>query len=178
LTELEYKIKNAQKGNEQAFKQLFDAFSSTVFSVCMRYLKENDDAKDLMQEVFIRLFSKLSDFKFQGSFEGWLKRMTVHMAIDKIRKEKNWLKMEELNHAAYDEVSEIDILSQMSVVELLKLIKELPPAYGLVFNMYVIEGYKHAEISDLLGISVGTSKSNLHDARKILQKRINIIMNG
>ena len=173
-------IRKAQDGDEQAFRHIFDACSSIVYSISLRYMKDEDEARDLMQEVFIRLFKKIKEFKFQGSFDGWLKRMTVNMAIDEIRKGKPWIGNERIEdqNDLQSEFSAEDILGQLSASELLEIIRELPKVYGLVFNMYVIEGFKHAEIAKFLGISEGTSKSNLHDARKLLQKRVNNVLNG
>lgn len=133
-----------------------------------------------MQEVFIKLYFRLSEFRFEGSFEGWLKKLTVNLAIDEIRKSKNWNKLQTTTErsSANDEIVSEEIYSDLAVQDLLKLVIELPPVYRLIFNLYAIEGYKHHEIASMLGISEGTSKSNLHDARKLLQKRLNRIMNG
>ncbi len=143
-------------------------------------MRNSEEAKDLMQEVFIKLYFRLSEFRFEGSFEGWLKKLTVNLAIDEIRKSKNWNKLQTTTErsSANDEIVSEEIYSDLAVQDLLKLVIELPPVYRLIFNLYAIEGYKHHEIASMLGISEGTSKSNLHDARKLLQKRLNRIMNG
>ncbi|UBM59176.1 sigma-70 family RNA polymerase sigma factor [Marinilongibacter aquaticus] len=180
MTELEKTIGEAQAGNEQAFRSLFEAYGSMVFSIGLRYMGDQDAAKDLLQETFIKLHSKIKNYEFKGSFEGWLKRMAVNTAVDEIRKHRIWSLAERMEENMWEAsaLSSEEILSELSAQELLELIRALPTAYGLVFNLYVIEGYKHTEIAKMLGISEGTSKSNLHDARKLLRKRVNLIMNG
>jgi RNA polymerase sigma factor (sigma-70 family) len=178
LDQNDHIIKQAQKGDEQAFKELFENFSGIVYGISLRYLKNEDDAKDLMQEAFIKMFGRLKEYKFSGSFEGWLRRLTVHMAIDVIRRKK--IRFENDNMLFVEEIAEVSIpeeaISILNTKELLKLILDLPNAYGLVFNLYVIEGFKHSEIAKKLGISEGTSKSNLHDARKYLQKKLKTVL--
>lgn len=177
MTVNEKTIKRAQKGDEDAFQELFDAYASMVYSVGLRYMKDEDAAKDLMQEVFIKLFKKLKDFKFDGSFEGWLRKMTVFMAIDELRKKKEIFERFDAGSSVgfVAESSLVNALEALEAQDLLTLIKTLPRVYEIVFNLYAIEGYKHTEIAEMLHISVGTSKSNLHDARRILKEKIKVI---
>lgn len=170
-------IKRAQNGDEIAFQMLFDACASLVFSVCMRYMKDNEEAKDLMQEVFVKLFSKLKDYNFKGSFEGWLRKMTVFAAIDELRKRKEIIQsLDEVVRPGLEaDHNSVNVLEALAAEDLMILIRGLPRVYGLVFNLYAIEGYKHHEIAQMLNISEGTSKSNLHDARRILKSKLKVI---
>jgi RNA polymerase sigma-70 factor (ECF subfamily) len=149
-----------------------------MFTVCLRYASSREEAKDLLQEGFIKVFDCLHQFKFEGSFEGWMKRVIVNNALQKIRSKSHLHAIVPIEDAQQTQaVSPQEIFSHLSTKELLQMVQELPTIYRLVFNLYVFEGMKHKEISKLLGISEGTSKSNLHDARVILQKKLREIVN-
>jgi len=145
-------------------------FAGRMFSLCLRYADNEDEAKDNLQEGFIRVFRKIKQYRFEGSFEGWMRKIMVNISLQKYR---DRLKMnpvyelegvrEQASETASDLVTEKDLL---------QMISELPPRYRLVFNMYAIEGYSHKEISEMLGITEGTSKSNLSRARDILQNKL------
>lgn len=144
-----------------------------MFTVCLRYSSSREEAKDLLQEGFIKVFDCLHQFKFEGSFEGWMKRVMANNALQKIRGKSHLHAIVPIDEASQSgAVSQQEILSHLGTKELLLLIQQLPAIYRLVFNLYVFEGMKHKEIATLLGISEGTSKSNLHDARAILQRKI------
>jgi RNA polymerase sigma-70 factor, ECF subfamily len=144
-----------------------------MYTVCLRYANGRDEAKDLLQEGFIKVFDCLHQFKFEGSFEGWMKRVLVNNALQKIRSRSPLHAIVPIENIPETEaVDHQEVLSRLGTKELLQLIQELPTIYRMVFNLYVFEGMKHKEISKLLGISEGTSKSNLHDARVILQKKL------
>jgi len=144
-----------------------------MFTVCLRYSNSREEAKDLLQEGFIKVFDCLHQFKYEGSFEGWMKKVMVNNALQKIRAKSHLHAIVPIEDVLQTEtVSQQEILSRLGTKELLQLIQELPTVYRLVFNLYVFEGMKHKEIGKLLGISEGTSKSNLHDARLLLQKKL------
>jgi RNA polymerase sigma-70 factor, ECF subfamily len=144
-----------------------------MYTVCLRYANDRDEAKDLLQEGFIKVFDCLHQYKFEGSFEGWMTRVVVNNALQKIRSRSPLHAIIPIENVPETEaVGEKDILSHLGTKELLQLVQELPTIYRMVFNLYVFEGIKHKEVSKLLGISEGTSKSNLHDARIILQKKL------
>jgi RNA polymerase sigma-70 factor, ECF subfamily len=144
-----------------------------MFTVCLRYANSREEAKDLLQEGFIKVFDCLHQFKFEGSFEGWMKKVVVNNALQKIRSKSHLHAIVSIEDAPQTQtVGPQEILSKLGTKELLQLIQDLPTVYRLVFNLYVFEGMRHKEISKLLGISEGTSKSNLHDARVILQKKV------
>ena len=142
--------------------------------MCLKYSRTYQDAQDTLQDSFIMIFKDIKKFKHKGSFEGWAKRVTVNVALQKFRK-KSILKFDKIeeNQLTEEEIT-VDVDEKnISLSFLLSLINELPPKYQLVFNLYVLDGYSHQEISEVLNISTGTSKSNLFRARKLLQNKIN-----
>jgi len=140
--------------------------------VCLRYIKERGNAEDVLQEGFINVFEKLGQFKGEGSFEGWIRRIMVNKSIEFLRKSSPLHRFVDIEDKDDQFISAEDIMSNIASKDLLRLIQDLPPAYRMVFNLYVFEGLKHKEIAEQLGISEGTSKSNLSDARAILKKKI------
>ena len=166
-------IKACLKGNRLAQNRLYQIFADKMYGVCLRYANNEDEAKDILQDGFIKVFTNLKQFNNKGSFEGWIRRIVVNTALEKFRDKKQMfaVSMEaeyDPNNNHYDH-----ILSELSAKDLLKLIQELSPQYKLVFNLYAIEGYSHKEICDILDIKEGTSKSNLSRAREILKEKVN-----
>lgn len=163
-------IKGCIEGNIRMQKELYDKFSPKMYAVCLRYMGNADDAQDILQEGFIKVFRNLERFRGEGSFEGWIRRIFVNTAIEQIRKRKIDISLTEKEEIIeYKSVSAVDNINEK---DLLKIVSELSPGYRSVFNMYVVEGFSHKEIGDLLGISEGTSKSQLARARMILQEKI------
>ena len=154
-------------------KALYDRYSPVMYAICLRYTHQRDNALDVLQEGFIKVFAKIGDFKGEGSFDGWMKRIFIHTAINYYHKVKN-LSEYFIDDDEYDiNFTEVtDAIGKMAEKELLKLISELPDGYRMVFNLYIIEGYDHEEIGKLLGISAGTSRSQLVKARKQLKERM------
>ena len=139
-------------------------------SVCMWYSRSREEAEEVLQDGFIRVFTYLHKFKGEGSFEGWVRKIMVNAALSRYRnKSSNMYVVTEYNTNIHDGADEAGFISNYDERELMKLVQQLPPACRLVFNLHVFEGYSHREIAEALGISKGTSKSNLSDARKILQ---------
>jgi len=155
-------------------KRLYDENAYMVMGVCLRYCKNEATAEDLVQEAFITVFRKLDQFKGDGALGGWIRRIAVNTAIENWRKEQREKKYIETQNIDYiDEVGPSTIEDHLELEDLLKKIQALPPGYRTVFNLYAIEGYKHHEIAEKLGISVGTSKSQYNRARVMLTKKIN-----
>lgn len=146
-----------------------------MYSVCLRYSRDHDEAKDNLQDGFIKVFSNIRQFKGTGSFEGWVRKIMVNTALQKYRGQSQLYALNDNETKAYNIPVE-NIMEAMGEKELLDMIMELPPRYKLVFNMYAIEGYSHKEISQILNITEGTSKSNLSRARDILQEKLKKIM--
>ncbi|MBU2995925.1 sigma-70 family RNA polymerase sigma factor [Cellulophaga baltica] len=166
---LEELIHNCKKGNRQAQEQMYREYSRVLFGICLKYSKNKTEAEDNLHDSFMTIFNKIHQYKFKGSFEGWIKRITVNTVLQKYRKETNLSVVSE----EVEEIEEVDSsYSDVSLPSLLKYIQELPNKYRITFNMYVLDGYSHHEISELLGTSIGTSKSNLARARKILKEKI------
>ena len=146
-------------------------FSSRMFGLCLQYSNNYDDAKDIMQDGFIKVFQKLDQFKKKGSFEGWIRRIMINTALERYRSQTHLYPLTG-NEAKKDEMMYDDVFEELSARDLIKLMQELPPRYRMVFNLYAIEGYTHKEISEMMGISVGTSKSNLSRGRQFLQAKV------
>ena len=166
-------IKACIKGDRIAQKHLYQMFADKMYSVCLRYAANEDEAKDILQDGFIKVFLHLNQFNFKGSFEGWIRRIVVNTALEKFR-DKNYLFAVNMTQNYESGDTEYDhILSDLSATDLLGLIQELSPQYRMVFNLYAIEGYSHKEIGEIMNIKEGTSKSNLSRAREILKEKVN-----
>ncbi len=165
-------IKLCLSNDRKAQQQLFDRFSSKMLTVCRRYAGKMIQAEDLLQEGFIRVYKNLHQFNFQGSLEGWIRRIMVHSCIKYVTKKINKTEFVELSNEASISVK-AEAFSNLSAEDLMQLISQLPIGYRTVFNLYAIEGYSHAEIADLLNIKTSTSRSQLVKARKMLQ--VNLI---
>jgi len=172
-------ISGCVKGKRSAQKALYDLYASRMFGICLRYARNRDDAEDMLQEGFIKIYSSMSSFRGQGSFEGWMKRIMVNNALNMLRKNAKAFLFSELNESTYvvpDETeNENDLMKLYGEIPpqiLMKQIAALPDGYKVVFNLYAIEDYSHKEIGEMLNISENTSKSQLSRARKYLRKRL------
>ncbi|MEL0455223.1 sigma-70 family RNA polymerase sigma factor [Flavobacteriaceae bacterium SZ-1-7] len=162
-------IENCKVENTQAQSELYKLFSSKLFAVCLKYSRNYAEAEDNLQDAFLTIFEKIEQYKHKGSFEGWMKRIAVNTVLQRYRNEKVF---DIINEDAIEDVElEVDE-DAISIDYLLKLIQELPDRYRLVFNLYVLDGYSHKEIAEMIDITVGTSKSNLARARQILKQTI------
>ncbi len=161
-----------QDNKPTAQQELYDMFKSKMFAICLRYAGNYDDAQDILQEGFLKVFEKIKQFGFKGAFEGWIRRIMVNTALEKYRLHYRQVPINE-NIAEIDYNQENDIVADIDMQELVKIIQELSPRYRVVFNLYALEGYSHKEISEMLEITEGTSKSNLSRARTILQEKVN-----
>ena len=164
-------IRQCLKGKAEAQRLLYDQFAPKMFGICLRYAKKRHNAEDILQDGFIRVFRYLKNFRGEGSFEGWLRRIFVNTAIEHYRKNSKVYSMSELPVES-QEMTYNPAVQNMSVEELLGLVGKLSNGYRMVFNLYVMEGLNHREIAEKLGISEGTSKSQLARARAQLQKMI------
>ncbi|MBR9922673.1 MAG: sigma-70 family RNA polymerase sigma factor [Bacteroidetes bacterium] len=169
MTEQEL-IEGCKKENRTAQKALYDQYASLMFSICLRYVKNRADAEDVMIEGFYKIMSKINQYSGQGSFEGWMRRVMVNEALMFLRKNSNFKMMVEVDQADRPTVAKIE--HELAAQDILKLLDKLPTGYRTVFNLYVIEGLKHREIADELGISINTSKSQLILAKKRLREMI------
>ncbi len=142
-----------------------------LFGVCIRYTKDYSAAEDVLHESFMKIFANISSYKGKGSFGAWMRTIVINTALEKYRKQFQMYFVDNISEAEDTMIAD-DIYSEINAKDLMKLVKSLPPAYKIVFNLYAIDGYSHKEISEKLNISIGTSKSNLSRARKILQKKV------
>jgi RNA polymerase sigma factor (sigma-70 family) len=171
VAQLEEIINKCREENSGAQTALYNLFSRKMYGVCLRYAKDSAEAEDILQEAFVRVFNKIKQFEFKGSFEGWMRRIMVNTALEKFRKHDRLYPVEEMKIYESTEWVE-DTISTITANDLLRIIQELPPRYKMVFNLFAIEGYSHQEIGEMMNISEGTSKSNLSRARVILQKSV------
>jgi RNA polymerase sigma-70 factor (ECF subfamily) len=158
-------------GNRAMQEELYKRFAPKMYAVCMRYANNADDAQDLLQEGFIKVYRNLEKFRAEGSFEGWVRRVFVNTSIEHFRRKNTLYSITEKEESIIED-GDINALDNLAEKDIINLIRELSPGYRTVFNMYVIEGYSHKEIGNILGISEGTSKSQLARAKAILQKKV------
>ncbi len=144
-------------------------YSNKLFALCLKYAKNNAEAEDILQDSFIIIFDKIRQYKEQGSFEGWVKRITINVALQKYRRQT---RLELVKDNDLQEETNLDVSTDIGTDYLLSLIQQLPDQYRIVFNLYVLDNYTHKEIAKMIGVSEGTSKSNLSRARSILKEEI------
>src|SRR5688500_16574448 len=152
-------------------EELYQRFAPKMYAVCLRYAGNADDAQDILQDGFVKVYKNLSRFRGEGSFEGWVRRIFVNTSIEHLRR-KTYLKPIAEKEENTIPLKEKSVLYNLGEKDILKLVKQLSPGYRTVFNLYVVEGYTHKEIGDILNISEGTSKSQLARARVILQDMV------
>jgi RNA polymerase sigma-70 factor (ECF subfamily) len=169
--EIDKIIQGCLRGDRICQKLLFDRYAGKMLAVCMRYARHRMEAEDLLQDGFIKVFTNLEQYKSEGPFEQWIRRIMINNAIKNCHK-KSFQK----EFSAGDDIPEMfedaEVIENMAERELIKLINELPDGYRMVFNLYAIEGYSHREISDALNIEESTSRSQLVKARKVLQDKL------
>ena len=165
---LDQLIHDCKNNDTKAQEQLYRLFSSKLFAICLKYSRNYAEAEDNLQDGFLIIFDKIHQFNFKGSFEGWIKRIMINNVLQQYRK----VSFLELTNENISDEPEVEIDDSVSLEFLMKIIQELPDRYRLVFNLYVIDGYSHNDIAEMLEISTGTSKSNLSRARMILKEKI------
>lgn len=164
-------ISGCIEGNRRMQEELYRRFSPRMYAVCLRYAGNTEEAEDILQEGFIKIFKKLDSFRNEGSFEGWIRRIFVNTAIEHFRRKRYLQPVTEKEENTL-EGNYLSVLDDLAERDILELVQQLSPGYRTVFNMYVVEGYTHKEIGDMLGISEGTSKSQLSRAKVILQEMV------
>lgn len=165
-------IEECLQNNRKAQKQLYEKYSRKMFGVCLRYAKSKEEAEDVLADAFVQIFMKLSSFKRDGSFEGWIRRIVVNTSITAYRSNLKFNLNDEISEV-YDvssnDESAVDLLNVQQIKNIIQL---MPDGYRMIFNLYAIEGYTHREIADILGINEGTSKSQFSKARKWMQAKL------
>jgi RNA polymerase sigma factor (sigma-70 family) len=164
-------LEGCKAGDRKMQEMLYKQTASKMLAVCMRYAKDRMEAEDVLQMGYVKIFQKVKDYRGDGSFEGWIRRIMVNTAIESYRKNLRTLNVVPIEDA-YEQPSTGFDFSSLGMQDLMKVIQKLADGYRMVFNMYIIEGYSHKEIAETLGISEGASKSQLSRARAILQQEI------
>lgn len=171
MDQLDNIINGSLKGDRKSQELLYKMFSARMFGLCLQYADNHDDAADILQEGFIKVFRKLEQFGGRGSFEGWIRRIMINTALERYRSQVRLYPLTE-NTVKNENMLHEEVFEKLSASDLIRLVQDLPPRYRMVFNLYAIEGYSHKEIGEMMGITVGTSKSNLSRARNILQQKV------
>lgn len=173
MTDIEI-IKGCIKDDVLCQKSLFNRYASPLLGICMRYARNKEDAEDILQDSFIKIFKKLNQFKGEGSFEGWMRRVVINTALKKytVSRYTKEFSVNEVKDTLVPDGNDIPAFNHLTEKDLLLLIHNLPDGYRIIFNLYVIEGFQHDEIANMLGIQPGTSRSQLVKARQMLQREI------
>lgn len=168
---IEKLIDGCKEGNTKSQEQIYRLLAPKLFAVCLKYSKSYEEAQDNLQDGFLLIFEKIGQFNYKGSFEGWAKRVIINYILQQYRKQNLF----EIVSENYPEEVEVEIEEDnISIDFLTRIIQELPDRYRLVFNLYVLDGYSHKEIAEMLEINIGTSKSNLARAKAILREKIEL----
>lgn len=168
-------IEGCIAGNRKAQKFLFEKYKAAMMGVCLRYCKSKDEAEDVLMEAFMTVLSQIQSYRSEGSIDQWIRRIVVNTSINNYRKNLKHYFHADIENIAETEIEEdnnYDITDNHSVEEILNAMQQMPHGYKIVLNLYVVEGYKHKEIAEMLNITVGTSKSQLSKARKIIQDKL------
>lgn len=165
-----------KQGDSHAQKRLYEQTKGKMFAVCLRYTGSRSDAEDVLQEGYMKVFRDLHQYTGEGVFEGWMRKVIVNTALQFLRKQKRMPNSVNLDdhafHMEYQDDFEDDSLSKNRTEELIKLMQKMPDGFRTVLNLYILEGYSHQEISEICGISIGTSKSQLNRAKSYLRKQL------
>ena len=159
-------------GDQRAQRKLFEMYAPKMMGVCLRYMKDQAQAEDVLQDGFVKVFTKLDKYTGDGSLEGWVRRIIVNTALDQLRKTKKFQANVSMDDVSYKVESDADVLASLIEEDLLKLIQEMPTGYKTVFNMFAIEGFSHKEIGEKLGVSENTSKSQYSRAKAYLRIKV------
>ncbi len=168
-------IEGCVRADPKAQRLLFDTYAAKMMSVALRYVKSTEEAEDVLQDGFVKIFAKLKDFNAQGSLEGWIRRIIVNCALDQIRKNKKFLQDIQVEEVDYRLEHKSYIVEGLMADDLMKLVQSMPEGYRVIFNMFAIEGYSHKEIAETLGISENTSKSQYSRARQYMRNQLETI---
>ena len=163
-------VKECVSGNPIAQKKFYDLFAKKMMGVCLRYMNNEEEAQDVLQDGFIKIFSKLHDCESKGSLEGWVRRIMVNTALDQYRKNKKHQNDVDVDVVGYKLEKNDFIIESITAGDLLKIIQAIPEGYRVVFNLFAIEGYSHKEIAERLGVTESTSKSQYSRAKSLLRK--------
>lgn len=169
-------VAKALEQDRQSQRRIYELLAPKLFAVCLRYARNRVEAQDFLQDSFVKIFSKLAEFKKEGSFEGWARRIAVNVILDSFRRKKLLeYSLEYQDHGNQFHERGVSAIDKLSHEDLLGIISKLPEGKRVVFNLYVIEGYSHKEIAEMLGINEGTSKSQLGRAKQALAEMLGML---
>jgi len=169
---IDHLVQCCKAGQRKAQELLYKQFASKMLGVCMRYATDKMEAEDMLQNGFIKVFQKIADYRGDGSFEGWVRRIMVHSSIEYYRRHHKMMQVVDIDTAGHEPSVNAAASSSLEAKDLLVMITALSPGYRMVFNLYAIDGYSHKEVAEIMGISEGASKSQLSRARAILKEQI------
>ena len=169
---IEQLVERCKAGERKAQELLYKQLAGKMLAVCMRYATDRMEAEDMLQNGFIKVFGKIADYRADGSFEGWVRRIMVHSSIEYYRKHHKMMQVVEIDEAGTEPSVNPIAAANLDAKVLMGLIQQLAPGYRIVFNLYALEGYAHKEIAEIVGITEGASKSQLSRARTILKEQI------
>lgn len=164
-------IRGCLQNNAAMQKKLYDKYAAKMYGIALRYAHSQEDAKDILQDGFVKVYKNLNKYKGTGSFEGWMRRIMVNTAIEHYRKKNNTYEIQASHEESITD-GDLTALDKLATAEILNMVKALPNGYRTVFNLFAIEGYAHKEIAEMLNISEGTSKSQYARAKALLQEKI------
>lgn len=170
--ELKQIIEGCIKGKSRAQEELFKLYADDMFGVCLYYSPNRTEAEDTLHEGFLKVFKHIGSYKGEGSLKAWIRKILINTALEKYRRKNPMYVLDKDDSQMHDDIEPENIISNITADDLIGLVQELSPQYRMVFNLYALEGFSHKEIAKKLGISEGTSKSNLARARTILQKKV------
>jgi RNA polymerase sigma factor (sigma-70 family) len=165
-------ISRCKTGDGKAQELLYKQFAGKMLAVCMRYATDRMEAEDMLQNGFVKMFQKLADYRGEGSFEGWVRRIMVHSSIEYYRKHHKMMQVVDIEESGYEQSVNPVAAENLDAKDLMAMIQQLSPGYRMVFNLYALEGYSHKEIAEIAGITEGASKSQLSRARGILKEQV------
>lgn len=168
-------IEGCKKKHPKSQRELYEKFSGKMFALCLRYIKDETEAEDILVKGFMKVFNKIEQYQGEGSFEGWIRKIMVNESLQYIRQNKSMYLQVDIAHAQHTLNNIEAIESRLAAEDLLNIIQQLPIGYRTIFNLYAIEGYAHQEIAAMLNISISTSKSQLSRARALLQKILSTV---
>ena len=168
-------ITDCKRGKLSARRELYNQYASRMMALCIRYVGNEEDAKDVLQEGFIKVFTQIEQFSGEGAFGGWIRKVFVNVALEFLRSKKRKMEKEVLLDYSNDLSDAVDAIDTLAVNDLLDCIAELPEAYRTVFNLFAIEGFSHREIATMLHIEESTSRSQFFRARRLLQEKVAIL---
>jgi RNA polymerase sigma factor (sigma-70 family) len=162
-------IDKCRKGDKLALEQLYNYYAPKMKAICLRYVYSTYEAEDIFQDAFIKVLKNINKYNYQGSFDGWIRKIVIHTAIDHCKKNIIYKSNVACKEVEETEADACDVANQLSANELLAIIKKIPPGYNIVFNLHAIEGYSHPEIAEMLQISESSSRSQLSKARTFIK---------